>query len=303
MTHTEEATSQRPHRAHLAPGRQRPEAASRSTGARAEPVERGPVIATMTNPAQRNVIGTHSGSYAVYRALAIAAGALDPAQQARSDQHLADRADRAVSRSGASRSESSRSIRVRRRGQRRVRGRTSRRATTFGRPSPSPRRTSTCPSSRDAVAAGRLVADGKMLRAGGDVVVTKAAIEPVWYLPGVARALRRAPKPSCAARCSSRPAACIPELVTRGDLEVFLPPIGGQTIYMFGDVSRIADPARAADRARARRVQRLGRVRLRHLHVPAVPDARDRGVRAQRAGAAAPASSSTSARKAARSAR
>ena len=26
-----------------------------------------------------------------------------------------------------------------------------------------------------------------------------------------------------------------PELVTRGDLEVFLPPIGGQTVYMFGD--------------------------------------------------------------------
>ncbi|HEY6877747.1 MAG TPA: GTP cyclohydrolase II, partial [Polyangiales bacterium] len=32
-----------------------------------------------------------------------------------------------------------------------------------------------------------------------------------------------------------------PELVTRGDLEVFLPPIGGQTVYMFGDVSKISD--------------------------------------------------------------
>ena len=29
-----------------------------------------------------------------------------------------------------------------------------------------------------------------------------------------------------------------PELVTRGDLEVFLPPIGGQTVYMFGDAAR-----------------------------------------------------------------
>ena len=34
-----------------------------------------------------------------------------------------------------------------------------------------------------------------------------------------------------------------PELVTRGDLEVFLPPIGGQTVYMFGDPKDLADPA------------------------------------------------------------
>ena len=36
-----------------------------------------------------------------------------------------------------------------------------------------------------------------------------------------------------------------PELVTRPDLEVFLPPIGGTTVYMFGDVdARSADPRR-----------------------------------------------------------
>src|SRR3954447_19910552 len=43
-----------------------------------DPIERGPIIATVTNPAQRNAIGTHSGSYSVYRAVAVAAGALDP---------------------------------------------------------------------------------------------------------------------------------------------------------------------------------------------------------------------------------
>jgi len=32
-----------------------------------------------------------------------------------------------------------------------------------------------------------------------------------------------------------------PELVTRGDLDVFLPPIGGQTIYMFGDPKKLAE--------------------------------------------------------------
>ncbi|MDT5328106.1 MAG: hypothetical protein QOF25_5258, partial [Mycobacterium sp.] len=34
-----------------------------------------------------------------------------------------------------------------------------------------------------------------------------------------------------------------PELVTRGDLEVFLPPIGGQTVYIFGDPQDLADPS------------------------------------------------------------
>src|SRR5512139_163973 len=43
-----------------------------------DPKTRGPIIATLTNPDHCNVIGTHSGSYAVYRALAIAAKALDP---------------------------------------------------------------------------------------------------------------------------------------------------------------------------------------------------------------------------------
>src|ERR1700710_1346462 len=43
-----------------------------------DPMTRGPLIGTVTNTAQRNVIGTHSGSYSVYRALAVAAGALDP---------------------------------------------------------------------------------------------------------------------------------------------------------------------------------------------------------------------------------
>src|SRR5688500_18662436 len=49
----------------------------------ADPATRGPIIASLTTPDHRNVIGTHSGSYAVYRALAIAAKALDP-------QHVPD---------------------------------------------------------------------------------------------------------------------------------------------------------------------------------------------------------------------
>ena len=40
--------------------------------------QRGPVIGTVSRLNDRNVIGSHGGSYAVYRALAVSAGALDP---------------------------------------------------------------------------------------------------------------------------------------------------------------------------------------------------------------------------------
>ena len=36
-----------------------------------------------------------------------------------------------------------------------------------------------------------------------------------------------------------------PELVTRPDLAVFLPPIGGITLYIFGDPAALGDPTRA----------------------------------------------------------
>ncbi len=72
-------------------------------------------------------------------------------------------------------------------------------------------------------------------------MVTKAAIEPVWFLPGVAERfgcseahLRRV--------LFEETGGMYPELVTRGDLEVFLPPIGGQTLYIFGSPRDLADP-------------------------------------------------------------
>ena len=47
--------------------------------------ERGPVIATVNSRADRNAIGAHGGSYSIYRALAISSGAMDP--EARPDLH------------------------------------------------------------------------------------------------------------------------------------------------------------------------------------------------------------------------
>src|SRR3954452_24524297 len=47
----------------------------------ADAERRGPVVATLKAEAGRNVIGAHAGAYSVYRALAIAAGQLDPAHR------------------------------------------------------------------------------------------------------------------------------------------------------------------------------------------------------------------------------
>jgi GTP cyclohydrolase II len=83
-----------------------------------------------------------------------------------------------------------------------------------------------------------LVPDGEVLTAGGDARVTKIAIEPVWHLPGVARRfgistndLRRG--------LFEQSGGMFPELVTRPDLDIFLPPIGGMTVYLFGDAGKL----------------------------------------------------------------
>src|SRR5438105_8365428 len=151
---------------------------------RAAPRERGPIVGGTLTGSKRNAIGTHSGSYGVYRALAVAAGALlrdhradltdtmpadplgpypqwaDPNSIVSMDpfgaivaevfkEELAEgydiRATVAVTKAHID-----------------------------------------MPEVRQATAAGRLHADGRILLANGSVVVTKAAIEPVWWLPGVA---------------------------------------------------------------------------------------------------------------------
>ena len=93
----------------------------------------------------------------------------------------------------------------------------------------------------EALQSGRLKADGKFLTAGGAATVTKVAVEPVWFLPEVARRfgcteaeLRRV--------LFEETGGMYPELVTRSDLEVFLPPIGGLTAYIFGNPRDLANP-------------------------------------------------------------
>ncbi|OKL63363.1 Uracil-regulated protein 1 [Talaromyces atroroseus] len=92
-----------------------------------------------------------------------------------------------------------------------------------------------------AVSEGKLEVDGSIVvDKNGDVRVTKVACEPVWYLPGVAErfgvdegTLRR--------MLFEHTGGSYPELITRPDLKVFLPPIGGLTVYIFGPPERVSD--------------------------------------------------------------
>ena len=206
---------------------------------RADPSERGPIVGSTITRNQRNVIGTHSGSYGVYRALAVAAGALlrdhrpdltdtmpadplgpypqwaEPSTIVSMDPFGAVVAD-------AFKEEIAAGYDIR----------------------PTIAVTKAhidMPEVRQATAAGRLHVDGRILLANGSVVVTKAAVEPVWWLPGVAERfgvaegdLRRA--------LFEETGGMYPELVTRGDVEIFLPPIGGQTVYVFGNPHDLSNP-------------------------------------------------------------
>jgi GTP cyclohydrolase II len=205
------------------------------------PKERGAIIATVSDFSKRNVIGTHSGSYALYRALAVAAGQLDPLHKSDLTNtapaepigpfpqwgdpkkivsidpygHMVADAFKELIEQGYD-----------------IRPTI---AVTKARIN--------MPELKDAITAGRIKPDGKILRDNGDVSVTKAAIEPVWYLPGVAERFG-IDEGTLRTTLFENTGGMFPELITRPDLDVFLPPIGGMSIYLFGDVASIPDESR-----------------------------------------------------------
>jgi GTP cyclohydrolase II len=97
------------------------------------------------------------------------------------------------------------------------------------------------PEIKQALAFQRLQVDGKILMEDSSAAVTKIAIEPVWWLPGVA-ARFKVSETELRHALFEETGGMYPELVTRSDIEVFLPPIGGQTLYVFGDARDLADP-------------------------------------------------------------
>jgi GTP cyclohydrolase II len=205
----------------------------------ASAAERGPVVGTTTKRAHRNVIGTHSGSYSVYRALAVAAGALKREHKA----DLTNTAPTDVVGPYPQWSEPGRIVSLDPWGAVVADVFAAELAAGYDiRPTIAITKAHVIlPEVIEGLQKGRLVADGKFLTPGGAAIVTKAAIEPVWYLPEVARRfgcsetdLRRV--------LFEETGGMYPELVTRSDLEVFLPPIGGQTLYIFGNPRDLANP-------------------------------------------------------------
>ena len=200
--------------------------------------ERGPVVGTTATRMHRNVIGTHSGSYSVYRALAVAAGAL-------SRDHRADLTNTSptdIIGPYPQWSDAGKIVSLDPWGATVADVFSAELAAGYDiRPTIAVTQAHVIlPEVIEALQSGRVRADGKFLTAGGAAMVTKVAIEPVWWLPGVARRfgcseadLRRV--------LFEETGGMYPELVTRSDLEVFLPPIGGQTVYIFGNPRDLAD--------------------------------------------------------------
>ncbi|TFY71850.1 hypothetical protein EVG20_g1157 [Dentipellis fragilis] len=225
-----------------------------------DPTERGPVICSRLPSSfkHRNAIGAHSGSYSIYRALAIAMGTLVPTHKPdysrteppvpippqpswfdpskivsfdpwghlvpqvftreMTEQGLDVRPSIAITKAHMKLSEIDEAAR---------RG--------------------------DVVVDGKIVmksvpllnADGTVNPAdpGVEIAISKAAIEPVWFLPGVAERfgisenlLRRA--------LFEDTGGMYPELITRPDIKVFLPPIGGMTVYIFGPAAYMYDESK-----------------------------------------------------------
>ena len=200
--------------------------------------ERGPIIGTVSRSRDRNVIGTHGGSYSVYRALAVSSGALDPIRRpdltnthpvatiGPFDQWIdparivsLDPWGHLVADNFASEIAEGLDIR----------------------PSIAITRARLdLPEIRAAIASGRLKQDDEVVHANGSVSVVKIALDPVWYLPGLAARFNTT-ETSLRRALFEQTAGMFPELVTRPDLQVFLPPIGGITAYIFGDVTKLPD--------------------------------------------------------------
>jgi GTP cyclohydrolase II len=206
----------------------------------ADPLERGPIVGTTVNRSQRNVIGTHSGSYGVYRALAVAAGNLTRGHRA----DLTNTAPTDLVGPYPQWGDAKKIVSIDPWGASVQSVFAEHLAQGYDiRPTIAVTKAHIhLPEIKQAIAFQRLAIDGKVLLEDASATVTKVAVEPVWWLPGVAERfkvseadLRRA--------LFEETGGMYPELVTRSDIEVFLPPIGGQTLYVFGDIRALANPS------------------------------------------------------------
>ncbi len=203
--------------------------------------ERGPVIASPNAGADRNAIGAHGGAYSVYRSLAIASGALNPLVR----PDLTDTSPVVDIGPFAQWTDEKKIVSLDPWGHR-VQVDFARQIAEGVDIRPSiavTRARLTLPEIGQAIDAGRLKIDGTVVHESRDVAVTKAALDPVWYLPGIAERFE-VDETTLRRTLFEQTGGMYPELVTRPDIKVLLPPIGGITLYIFGDPAAIADPAR-----------------------------------------------------------
>jgi len=215
-----------------------PESLPLTWGAK-DPIKRGAVVASQTNPRARNAIGSHSGSYAVFRALSIASGQYAP-------NHRPDLNNTfSPVKIGPYESwfDETKMVSI----------------DPWGldpqnnfqdlfekgydiRPSIAVTQAHLqIPEIHDAIRAGRMKPDGKVVLDNMDIKVTKVAIEPVWFLPGMAKRLK-IDEGSLRRILFTESGGMYPELITRPDLKVWLPPIGSTTVYIFGNAQDLAKP-------------------------------------------------------------
>jgi GTP cyclohydrolase II len=215
-----------------------PESITLKWGAK-DPNVRGPVVASQTDPKARNAMGTHSGSYTVYRALSMASGKFSPThkpdlhntqspvQLGPYDSWFDDTKIVTLDPWGLDPQihmkkffEQGYDIR------------------------PSIAVTQAhlmIPEIHEAIDKGRLKVDGTIIRKERDIMVTKVAIEPVWYLPGMAKRLK-VDEGVLRRNLFNESGGMCPELITRPDLKVWLPPIGSTTVYIFGNPQDLSNP-------------------------------------------------------------
>jgi GTP cyclohydrolase II len=205
----------------------------------ADPAARGPVVGTISDKADRNAIGSHGGSYSIYRALSIAQGvfpldhrpdltdtepttAIEPQPSwARSEAIVSlDPWGASIKRYFSSYLEDGYNVQ------------------------PTIAVTQAhlqLHEISEAIDQGRLEVDDQFVRSQGDVAVTKVAIDPVWHLPSMAKRFG-IEEPDLRRVLYMETGGMYPEMVTRPDLEVLLPPIGSTTAYIFGNPADLANP-------------------------------------------------------------
>ena len=145
---------------------------------------RGPVVASPAEPRHCNAIGSYSGSYAIYRALAVATRALAPGHR----PDFTDTAPAALIGPWPQWADPAKIVSLDPYGH--LVGEVFAKEIAAGIDTRPTIAITTArislPEIRRRIESGDIVPDGRVVMDSGEIKVTKAAIDPVWYLPGIA---------------------------------------------------------------------------------------------------------------------